>query len=417
MKTEFARSGEAFDWRLSNLNHLLGASRISLQEGGSWLASRIYPNGPILHERDLNYIYKGVWGLYSAGVHPNVLGKCFRWIETALKPNGDLYFEEESEYHRNGLRGYRLFTIMKVAAWVDDPLARNATVVDRLLEYQAPSGGAYDYIGERPGVLESPITHFTTLNTSFFGHAAIALDRRDAALKAGVWLSDFVERNLRYMREDGVMYTGAEISGQLRTEIEPDSVIGRVNLVDAKQEFWQVGVIMSYLALLYDVARSRWNISGDADRFLKMALELNEFESRMPLYTYRYPSKCKVAWGAGELLRVLSKYGVGTRSQIDKALTATTNTLVTTFIDNQLPNGGWAGEHYVTSKRDPEYQFEYKPLKGTVNVPQEPLPGSRLSFITGEEVAGEFLGEIKAAEEGLVALLDSTTGKTKQQKN
>jgi hypothetical protein len=407
MKTEYETRIEASDWELSNLYHLLGASKICLAEGGSWLASRIYPGGPILHEKDLNYIYKGVWGLHASGVHPSVLNRCFRWIETALKPNGDMYFEEESEYHRVGLRGYRLFTIMKVAAWVDDPLASNTTVLDRLMDYQDSSGGVYDYVGERPGVIEGPITHFATLNTPFFGHAMIALDRKDAAIKAGNWLCRFVASNLSHMREEGVLYTGTDMQGRLVTDVDRDSVIGRVNLVDAKQEFWQVGVIMSYLALLYDVARSRWNMSDEAEPFLRMALELNEFEARMPLYTYRYPSKCKVAWGSGELLRVLSKYRVGTKGQIDKALAATANTLVTTFIDNQLPNGGWASEHYVTSKKDPEYQLEYKPLKGTVNVPTHPLPGTRTSFITGEEIAGEFLGEIKTAEVGLMTLIDS----------
>jgi len=407
MKTEFQTSHERFDWKLLNLYHLLGASRTALSEGGNWLASRIYPGGPILHEKDLNYIYKGVWGLYASGAPNAVLDGCFRWIETALKPNGDLFFDEESEYHRVGLRGYRLFTIMKVAAWAGDPIARNGKVLSRMMEYQDPSGGVYDYIGERNGVIEEPLIRFTTLNTSFFGHAMIALDEKEPAMEAGGWLCRFVENNLRYMREEGVMYTGTDIRGRLRTDVEEESVIGRVNLVNAKQEFWQVGVIMSYLALLYDVARSRWNVTDEAEPFLKMALELNEFEARMPLYTYRYPSKCKVAWGAGELLRVLSKYGVGTRDQIEKALNAATNTLVTTFIDNQLPDGGWSCEHYVTRTTDPEYQFEYKPLKGIVNVPTHPLQGSRASFITGEEIAGEFLGEIKAAEQGLVALIDS----------
>ncbi|MDA4122741.1 MAG: hypothetical protein OK456_06130 [Thaumarchaeota archaeon] len=409
MKTELEASRADIDWNLSNLNHLLGASRICLLEGGNWLASRIYPGGPILHEKDLNYIYKGVWGLHAAGVHPSVLDGCFRWIETALKPNGDLYFDEESEYHRNELRGYRLFTIMKVAGWVGDPLARNPTILSRLMEYQAPSGGVYDYIGERAGKVEMPLTRFTTLNTPFFGHAMLALGKKEAALAAGTWLSRFVESNIPHMRKEGVMYTAAHIDGSLNTKVDPDSILGRVNLVDAKQEFWQVGVVMSYLTLLYDVARSRWNMEEEAEPFLKMALELNEFESRMPLYTYLYPSKCKVAWGSGELLRVLSKYGLGTHDQIEKALAATRNTLVITFMDNQLPNGGWAGEHYVTSKKDPEYQFEYKPLKGTVNVPTQPLPGSNLSFITGEEIAGEFLGEIKAAEQGLIARIDSLT--------
>ena len=413
MQVEYdVKSAELKDWKLRNLWHVLGATRTSLIEGGNWLVSRIYPTGPILHERDLNFIYKGVWGMHAAGVHPSVLTKCFRWIEkTALKPNGDFYFEEEPEYHKIGLRGYRLFTILKVAAWVNDQLAHNNLILDRLMQYQDPSGGVYDYIGERSEKIENPVTRFTALNTSFFGHTMIALDRKDAAIKAGEWLRRFVEANVKHMREKGVMYTESDMQGNLKLQFaDPDSILGTVNLVDAKQEFWQVGVVMSYLAQLYDVMRTRWGYNEtETQPLLKMALELNEFESRMPLYTYRYPSKCKVAWGAGELLRVLCKYHLGTQNQIEKALNATTNTIITTFIDNQLPNGSWSCDHYVVNKKDLEYQFEYKPLKGLVNIPTYPLPGTKTSFIEPEELAGEFLGEMKAGEEGIVALIDSIT--------
>ncbi|MFI5449231.1 MAG: hypothetical protein ACHQ03_05630 [Candidatus Bathyarchaeia archaeon] len=415
MQIEYdVKNAEFKDWKLRNLYHLLGATRTSLVEGGNWLVSRIYPTGPILHERDLNYIYKGVWGMHSSGVHASILSKCFRWIETALKPNGDFYFEEEPQYHKIGLRGYRAFTILKVAAWVDDPLAHNNSVLERLMQYQDRTGGVYDYIGEKPGKIEDPVTHFTALNTSFFGHTMVALDRKEAALKTGEWLRRFVEANVKYIHEKGIMYTETDIRGNLKIEIaDPDSILGTVNLVDAKQEFWQVGVVMSYLALLYDVMRTRWGFNEtEAQPMLKMALELNEFESRMPLYTYRYPSKCKVGWGAGELLRVLSKYRLGTQDQIEKALNNTKNTLETTFIDNQLPNGAWSCDHYVVSKKDVEYQFEYKPLKGLVNVPAYPLPGTKTSFIEPEELAGEFLGEMKAGEDGIVALIDSIVDKS-----
>ena len=130
----------------------------------------------------------------------------------------------------------------------------------------------------------------------------------------------------------------------------------------------------------------------------------------MPEYTYLWPSKCKVAWGAGELLRVLVTYGLGTPDLIEDAYRATRTTVVTTFIDNQLPSGGWYGEHYVTSKSDPEYRFEYKPLKGVVNVPPDPIPGSSAGFISAEEITGEFLGELKAADRGLTALIDRYAG-------
>ena len=56
-------------------------------------------------------------------------------------------------------------------------------------------------------------------------------------------------------------------------------------------------------------------------------------------------------------------------------------------------------------KSNPEYRFEYKPLKGIVNVPPNPIPGSSTYFVSGEEIAGEFLGEMKAVERGISALI------------
>jgi hypothetical protein len=60
MKTEFETRRDALDWKLSSLRHPFRAGRISLLEGGNWLASGIYPGGPLLQEKDLNYIYNGV---------------------------------------------------------------------------------------------------------------------------------------------------------------------------------------------------------------------------------------------------------------------------------------------------------------------------------------------------------------------
>jgi len=404
---EHADDRKQAEWMLSELYHLQSAIRISLSQGAGWLVSRIHPGGPVIGEKNLNYVYKGVWGMHDAGVDPTILARIFRWIEGSLRNNGDFYFDEEPVELRNALRVYRPLTFLKVAAWMNHPLAHDERVISRILDYQHESGGVYDYIGELPGRVENELTRYTNLNTSFFGHLMVALDLKEPAILAGDWLRRFVESNLKSMHSEGIVYTRTTIEGTLITDIDKhDALIHAVNLVDRKQEFWQIGTTMAYLALLYDVMRERWGYTdSDAKPYLDAALAFNEFEASMPHYTYMWPSKCKVAWGAGELLRVLVKHSKGTQDQIDKAYAAARNTVVTTFIDNQLPNGGWCGEHYVTSKKDFEYRFEYKPIKGTVNVPPAPLPGTTAGFISGEEIAGEFLGEMKSAERGISALI------------
>ena len=66
--------------------------------------------------------------------------------------------------------------------------------------------------------------------------------------------------------------------------------------------------------------------------------------------------------------------------------------------------------HYPLDDRIPEMQFDYKPLKGIVNVPQKPIPNSRTIFLPSEEITGEFLGEMKAIEGGIETLLNHYRG-------
>jgi hypothetical protein len=151
---------------------------------------------------------------------------------------------------------------------------------------------------------------------------------------------------------------------------------------------------------------SRWGFSGSkAQPYLDAALELLEFESAMPLDTYLWPSKCKVAWGAGELLRVLVKHQSEDKQSIDKAYRICERVAIFTFMDNQLGNGGWPSMHYPTSELAPETGLTYKPLKGLVHIPQQATAGSQSFLLPGEEITGEFLGEMKSVEQGVEGLI------------
>ena len=209
------------------------------------------------------------------------------------------------------------------------------------------------------------------------------------------------------MSEHGFMYTNMTPEGNLVTEIPPGERMSYV--VDnkaPKQQFWQPGTTMAYLAVLYEKFREDWGGSEDeAQIYLETALILLDFEDTMPLYTYLWPSKCKVGWGAGELLRVLVKYGKGTQEQMEKAYRAARNVAVFTFMDNQLPNGGWSCMHYPMNELAPEMAFEYKPLKGLVNVPDSRIPRSETILLPGEEISGEFLGEMKSIQTGVETAL------------
>jgi len=379
--------------QISDMEHLLGAIRISTQHGGHFLVNRCAPNGPIMREPNLNYIHKATWGMYAAEVDHGKIVRLLDWArENALQPSGDFYLPGEGAEYKVMQRAYRPLTFGKVAAWIGHPLIEDELVIKRLLQYQHPSGGVFNYIGDDPSRIEEQ-PGIGPLNTSFFGHLMVALDMKDEAVRVGDWLCWFVQANQEHISERGLMYTNMTPAGELITSTGPGERISRqVDNRAPKQEFWQPGTAMAYLALLYEKMREDWNGSEDEVQvYLDHALALLDFEDTMPLYTYLWPSKCKVGWGAGELLRVLVKYGKGTREQLGKAYRAAKNVAIFTFMDNQLPGGGWSCMHYPLSELAPEIAFDYKPLKGLVNVPDRLIPGSEIIFLPGEEITGEFL--------------------------
>jgi len=395
------------DWTITDPAHLLEAIKLSLAQGGNFLKSRITPNGPIGREPNVNYIHKASWGMYAAGVDHGTIESLLDWVEQeALQKNGDFYFPQEPSEYKDLQRLYRPATFGKVAAWIGHPIIEKPVVIDRILQYQhQPSGGVFNYIGDDPKNVEEQAT-IGPLNTTFFGHLMIALNLKDQAVAAGEWCRRFVEANWEHMSR-GVIYTQMTPTGDLVTDVAAGERITRiVDHESPRQEFWQVGTLMAYLCVLYDTMVTRWGLSKYKARpYLDTALELLEFEATMPLDTYLWPSKCKVAWGAGELLRVLVERQYAEQQSIDKAYRVAERVAIFTFMDNQLGNGSWPAMHYPTSELAPEAELTYKPLKGLVHTPQLALEGSQMFFLPGEEITGEFLGEMKSVKRGIESLI------------
>ena len=393
-----------FGGRKREVEFLLGAMRQSLVAGGEYLVSRRFPSGPIGHDRNLNYIHKAVWGMYAGGVDHSIIAEVLDWVgREALQPNGDFYFPEEAPEYQVMQRAYRPLTFLKVAVWIGHPLARNRKVIERLFQYQHASGGCFNYIGENPAVIEERPT-LGTLNSSFFGHLMVYLGEQERAIRTGDFLVRFVEANRPHM-ERGLFYTQMDLQGRLLTDVKPGQAYSSV--VDQrlpKQEFWQTGTTQAYLCVLYEAMRDRWGYSAEQARpYLDAALALLPFDAAQPLDGYFWPSKCKVGWGAGELLRLLVKYGLGSEQQIEDAYQVARKVTVHCFMGNQLDNGGWSAMHYPLSELDPEFQLSYVPVRGRVLVPQEPIPGVSKLWLPAEELTGEINGEMEAIYRGYLA--------------
>lgn len=400
-------------WRITDPKHLLGAMRVSLAQGGRFLTGRIHPLGPALGEPSVSFVHKASWGMYAAGVDHAVLGRMLDWIqENALQPSGDFYLPEERPEYKDFQRVYRPAIFGRVATWIGHPVIEQPKVIDRILQYQhEPSGGAFHFIGDDPDAPEFPPT-IGTLNTTFFGHLMIALDIRDRAISVGEWVRRWVELNRDHLGA-GRMYTAMTLEGELVTDVEPVGEISKIVANDRpRQEFWNGGTAMAYLVDLYEVMRTRWDYpEAKARPYLDAALALLEFEKTMPLDTYLWPSKCKVGWGAGELLRVLVERGLEGPEMIEDAYRVAERVAVFTFMDNQLADGGWPSMHYPLSDDTAALGYTYKPLKSTVWVPAERIDDPQTIWLPREEISGEFLAEMKSVERGVTAWL-AASGET-----
>ena len=401
--------GKSKETVVRELEQLIGAAKITLAEGGQWLVNQHAPQGPVMRERDVSYVYKCVWGEYAARVGHHYVAELLDWLyRNALQPNGDLFFPEESPDHRIDTRVYRALTFLRFAALTGHPIARDTRILRRIREYQDPAtGGCFYYIGEDPNQPELP-SFIAVGDTVFFGEFALAADLKAEALGAGAWTLKMVQDNLCHMTTEGIFYTLTDCRGELMTDVKPgERIFKTVNNWDANQMGWNVGCAMAFLGDLYETLLERWGSDSQAAQpYLDAALALVEFEDTMPAYTYCYPSKCKVAWGAGVLLRVLLRHGLGNPELFDKLYRAAKRVFVLTFLGSQRPDGSWPALHYPLSDDAPELQFDYRILKGLALNPAERIAESKTSsFLPAVEITGEFLGEIGAMVEGLEPLL------------
>jgi hypothetical protein len=406
--------GKPSDAIRSELRQITEATRMTVDRGCDWLLGQITPAGPILNERNMTYLYKPIWAFGATG-RADVLIRLLDWCqENVLQPNGDLFFPEEPGQVRDGNRLYRAVTIMRNAHSVGHALAENSAVRERLHQYQDPTTGAvYPYIGEDPARPAFP-DRCNVLECTFFGEYAIAAGNREGATAAGRWLLHLIEQNEDFMSERGLFYWNASQDGTLDTEVGPGQEYNKVlpnrPARQANYPGWVMGCCIAFLSDLYDALITRWSTPDvQASSYLDAARKLASYEAVMPLETYHFPSKCKVAWGAGRLLSVLLAHRPDDQDAIDNAYRIGKRTYLYTFLGTRLASGGWGPEYYPLSSEAPELAYDYRTLEGLSAVPvDEGAEKSGTSImLSAAEITGENTAELQYFAIGVKDLFES----------
>ena len=360
----------------------------TIEQGAHYLLSNLAPNGPIAQTEKVSFCHKVSWGLYEAG-RIDAVWQILDWLDAhAKQAPGEYYFTHEEGYEKDMQRVYRAMTFGKVAEYLQHPAFANDEVRAGIMRYQHDSGGVGNCIDDgMPEELEP-------LNTSFFGHWALAAGLIDEAKKAGDWIAGMVELNEPYLAQPvpTIYYKRQRDTGALVTDVPPDN---RMNtLIDTqtvKQPSWVTGTSMALLADLYEA-------TGE-ERYLDACMPLVEFEAQCDPELLFWPSKCKVGWGAAELYNV-------TADPAHRRIAA--NVARVTFMDAQRDDGGWDHMFYPLADSGPWREVVY--AGPHANVPDSIEDDGSHCWLSSYEVTGEFLGELGRTRAAFSSVLDRLRG-------
>ncbi|MBT3377542.1 MAG: hypothetical protein HN742_12435 [Lentisphaerae bacterium] len=344
----------------------------AIEEGAHFLVSSLAPNGPVLTTKSVSPCHKMAWGLYEAGRTREVV-RILEWLDAnAKQAPGEYYFPEEQWYEKDMQRVYRTITFGRIAEYLHHPAFANDEVRARIKRYQHSSGGVANCIDDGfPEALDP-------LNTTFFGHWALAAGLTDEAIKAGDWIAEMIELNAPYLAQESpaIYYTRKRDSGELVTDIPPD---GRMNVVvdtkTVKQPSWVTGTCMAYLADLYTATGT--------NRYLDAALSLVPFETQCTHRALFWPSKCKVGWGAAQVYRL-------TTDPVHRKIAA--NVARSTFMMSQRSDGSWPHMFYPLKDTGAWRQVVYG--GPNIDVPEAIEQDESYCWLSSYEITGEFLGEL-----------------------
>lgn len=186
-----------------------------------------------------------------------------------------------------------------------------------------------------------------------------------------------VEKNVPYMQRDPgrFHFNYSPDRDNIITEASPDEKLSCfVDTVRTKQHFYYIGTAMAALADMYAIKKDT--------RFLDAALHLAEFERRLNPQGLRWLSYSKVGWGAAELY-------AGTGSPDHRIMAA--NVSEVAFMAAQTAYGGWENMYYPLRDHGVWESVKYH---GSGHVPKKLPDDGSWAWLAGQEIAGEFLGEM-----------------------
>jgi len=290
--------------------------RAAYGKGADWLESRQTKDGSIDPAGGIASSYKATFALVIAGR----LDAAWRLMDCIVAKYvtapGEFHAEGETDFDR-AAAFYRATYIVRAALCLGRFDVASPAALSHLYRYQHRSGGFCASLERSGRRLINPV------HTCMGGWLCLYTARLDRAVRAGDFLVRLVQGQPQ-LPDRFYFHTHAR-TGRCVTEFEEGAGVRHYSDRKlAKQWFFVTGAIMGFLSDLYRAT--------GRSTYLQTARQLFDYEQGMNPRGFRWPSKCKVGWGAALLYSVTS----------DPAHRAMAMKVAdVTFLDAQHKDGSW----------------------------------------------------------------------------
>ena len=295
--------------------------RRAAQKAADWIESRQSADGSIDRAGGIASIYKTTFALVAAGRLPAAWRLMDFVADHWMTEPGEFHINDESWLDK-ATAFYRNCYILKAALRLGRFDIASPAALDHLFRYQHRGGGFC------PGLNRAGRHRVNSMHACMGGWLCLYATRLDRAVRAGDFLLNLI-RKQPDMPNRFYFFTNTR-TGRCITKFDPGTAV--VHVADRKlprQQFFQVGAIMGFLADLY-------RATGKA-KYLRGAEKMFTVDQGMHPRSFEWPSKCKAGWGAALLYSV-----TGNRAHRRTA----ERVARTTMLRSQRRDGSW-----------PDFQF------------------------------------------------------------
>jgi len=290
---------------------------LAAHKGASWLSAQQNDDGSIFPEWGVGSVYKTLIAFINTG-HLREAHLLLNWTkDNLMTAPGEFHAENEGAFETYQTLYRNAYVVIGAQRLGRFDVASEAAL-ERILEYQDDSGGFLATIPEDGKAQLQP--HWAAMG----GWAALYCGHYAEARRAGDFIAKLMD--LQPEPEDKLFFVYDTSTGGLITSAPAGNAVGYwIDTKDPEQRFFQAGISAAFLVDVYLATQDSRYLSY-AERYVNFSLRCSDPRS------FRWPSKCKDAWGAAAVYSITRNPDYSRLAQ---------RVADVTLLGSQHENGSW----------------------------------------------------------------------------